>query len=302
MHHGRLGVPVSIGVGATIDFLAGKFRRAPQWMQRSGAEWIFRLWQEPRRLFNRYLLDLVFFVRALRRERKLLRRRSAAPAAAARPSAAPATSVTVHRWSGEVDAAAIQLGQVAAAPAMLPGESLALDLSGVTFMDSAGIGQLVTLYRGRVRSGAGMVLISPSAPVRALLAALKLDRLIPTANEPSEVPAVLGLCRSGRPQPADDRTVSVKFMGELTAERVPSHVNWLDDAWAAKPAAHRLQLDFSQISFIDSSGLGLLIHAHKLAKQRTGAALSIRGAGRNVRNVTQLARVDDLFQFEDATA
>ncbi len=56
-----LGVPVSIGVGATIDFLAGTVKRAPRWMQVIGMEWIFRLAQEPRRLLRRYSTDLVVF-------------------------------------------------------------------------------------------------------------------------------------------------------------------------------------------------------------------------------------------------
>ena len=56
-----LGVPVVIGVGGTIDFLAGRVRRAPVWMQRAGLEWLFRLCQEPRRLFKRYATDLWHF-------------------------------------------------------------------------------------------------------------------------------------------------------------------------------------------------------------------------------------------------
>lgn len=51
------GVPVTIGVGAAFDMLSGLVRRAPRWMQRSGLEWLFRLWVEPRRLWKRYLLD-----------------------------------------------------------------------------------------------------------------------------------------------------------------------------------------------------------------------------------------------------
>src|SRR5204863_7323265 len=58
MHYRALGVPVAAGVGATIDFLAGHVKRAPDWMQRIGTEWLFRLAQEPRRLFRRYLKDL----------------------------------------------------------------------------------------------------------------------------------------------------------------------------------------------------------------------------------------------------
>jgi N-acetylglucosaminyldiphosphoundecaprenol N-acetyl-beta-D-mannosaminyltransferase len=48
---------VAVGVGAGFDFIAGKMRRAPRWMSKSGLEWLFRLVQEPRRLGKRYLLD-----------------------------------------------------------------------------------------------------------------------------------------------------------------------------------------------------------------------------------------------------
>ena len=44
-------------VGAAIDFLAGRARRAPWWMQRAGLEWLHRLGHEPRRLAARYLCD-----------------------------------------------------------------------------------------------------------------------------------------------------------------------------------------------------------------------------------------------------
>src|SRR5439155_11460827 len=61
MNYRPLGVPVTIGVGATIDFLAGQVRRAPVWMQRGGLEWVFRLAQEPRRLYPRYSKDIRVF-------------------------------------------------------------------------------------------------------------------------------------------------------------------------------------------------------------------------------------------------
>jgi N-acetylglucosaminyldiphosphoundecaprenol N-acetyl-beta-D-mannosaminyltransferase len=72
----RLGVPVSIGVGAAFDFAAGTVKRAPRWMQRSGLEWFYRLTQEPRRLWRRYLfVDSRFGFYILREK---LRRRKAA--------------------------------------------------------------------------------------------------------------------------------------------------------------------------------------------------------------------------------
>ena len=55
-HKDRLSAPVLVGVGAAFDFHAGTMRSAPAWMGDHGLEWLFRLAQEPRRLWRRYLL------------------------------------------------------------------------------------------------------------------------------------------------------------------------------------------------------------------------------------------------------
>ncbi len=47
---------LAFGIGATLDFIAGRVRRAPGWMSRSGLEWLYRLAQEPRRMAGRYLV------------------------------------------------------------------------------------------------------------------------------------------------------------------------------------------------------------------------------------------------------
>ncbi|MCV2864051.1 WecB/TagA/CpsF family glycosyltransferase [Albidovulum sediminicola] len=54
-HRDALGVPFQLGVGGALDVLAGKVRRAPRFVQAIGMEWLFRVLQEPRRLFWRYL-------------------------------------------------------------------------------------------------------------------------------------------------------------------------------------------------------------------------------------------------------
>ena len=50
-----LGIPV-VAVGAAFDYHAGKLKRPPEWARRRGLEWLFRLFQEPRRLWKRYLV------------------------------------------------------------------------------------------------------------------------------------------------------------------------------------------------------------------------------------------------------
>jgi len=61
-HLSQLNVPVSIGVGAAFDFVAGKVKRAPKWMQKIGLEWFHRLIQEPTRLWKRYLIGNTVFI------------------------------------------------------------------------------------------------------------------------------------------------------------------------------------------------------------------------------------------------
>jgi exopolysaccharide biosynthesis WecB/TagA/CpsF family protein len=73
-NYASTGVPVMIGAGATIDFLAGRMARAPLWMQKCGMEWLFRFLQEPKRLARRYADDLVHFFPAILLQRWRQRR------------------------------------------------------------------------------------------------------------------------------------------------------------------------------------------------------------------------------------
>ena len=52
-----LGVPLSLGLGATLDFEAGNIKRAPKRMAAHGLEWLFRITQDPKRLAKRYFVD-----------------------------------------------------------------------------------------------------------------------------------------------------------------------------------------------------------------------------------------------------
>jgi beta-1,4-glucosyltransferase len=70
----ELDASLLIGVGALFDFLSGKARRAPRWVQKIRFEWLFRLSLEPKRLLRRYTLDIASFVLLCLRDRKLTAR------------------------------------------------------------------------------------------------------------------------------------------------------------------------------------------------------------------------------------
>ncbi len=58
----RLNTRVMLGVGAAFDFHTGAVKEAPAWMKRTGLQWLFRLCQEPKRLWRRYLFNNPLFV------------------------------------------------------------------------------------------------------------------------------------------------------------------------------------------------------------------------------------------------
>jgi beta-1,4-glucosyltransferase len=61
-HMGALNARLFVSVGALFDFLSGDVQRAPQWVQKIRFEWLYRLTREPRRLAQRYTLDLARFL------------------------------------------------------------------------------------------------------------------------------------------------------------------------------------------------------------------------------------------------
>lgn len=69
-NRGKLDATVAIGVGALFDFMSGSVVRAPAWLRAIGLEWLFRLLQEPRRLFRRYVIGIPKFLWAVRRMKR----------------------------------------------------------------------------------------------------------------------------------------------------------------------------------------------------------------------------------------
>jgi len=81
-----LGVKIAMGVGGLFDFVSGRIDRAPMWMRESGLEWVYRLLQEPGRMWQRYLVGNLTFLARVALQRLGLRR----PAGDVRPRPAQA--------------------------------------------------------------------------------------------------------------------------------------------------------------------------------------------------------------------
>jgi N-acetylglucosaminyldiphosphoundecaprenol N-acetyl-beta-D-mannosaminyltransferase len=167
MHYKQLEVPVCIGVGATIDFLAGRVRRAPLWMQRSGLEWTYRLLQEPRRLFRRYLTDLCCF------GPDLLAQGYAHLSGGWRHTGAIETVSSAPeclemRATGTLDRTLLEQPGNAWAPLSEGRCDCRLDVRGVNFIDDYAAAALTVWHRRLRRAGHRLVLVASERTQRLL--------------------------------------------------------------------------------------------------------------------------------------
>lgn len=174
MHYRQLGVPVCLGVGATIDFLAGRVPRAPMWMRHCGLEWSYRLIQEPRRLFRRYLKDALCFGPDLMAQGYAhvsapWHRRGQAE------TVATGTDTLEIRATGSLDRALIEQSP-AWAPLAEGRCDCRLDVSGVNFIDDYAAAALTVWHRRLRRAGHRLVLVATSRTARLLQRAC-LDHL-----------------------------------------------------------------------------------------------------------------------------
>ncbi|MDE3083911.1 MAG: WecB/TagA/CpsF family glycosyltransferase [Verrucomicrobiota bacterium] len=295
MHYRRLGVPVVMGVGATLDFLAGRAKRAPLWMRQSGAEWIYRLWQEPRRLFRRYFKDVIYFFPELAAQWACLRSPfRLAPAFERHISFMPKNWIRavlgrqITRSALERDAGLWQT---------LMSESChcQLDLSRVRRIDSTGLAILVH-WRKQLRSRQReLVLLAPSAAVRRTLRRTRLDDYFFIADDPAQACSLVETAASRLPVELAESGHPLVWQSEITAANADQVWQLTADYLVKLSARHTaLVIDLSQVRFIDSTGVGLMLRVKKSARELE-MDVSFAGAQPAVRNVLDLTQLDWLL-------
>jgi N-acetylglucosaminyldiphosphoundecaprenol N-acetyl-beta-D-mannosaminyltransferase len=308
MHYRALGVPVAAGVGATIDFLAGKVSRAPAWMQRNGLEWIFRLIQEPRRLFRRYFKDLWIFSWSILAQWWALKFRidRASPTVNTRALSSPCNADAPHQiviCPAKLDAMAAQTDALQIVDIIADGRDCFLQMNFVTLIDSTGVGYLIGLQKKLRSMGRELVLIAPSAAVGRALKLMRINEFFLSADDLPSAQYLLQVRAREQSAAVTLRTAAaitpLLWHGEITAANAAQV--WEDTrAYLQAPRPEReLALDLSDVRFIDSSGLGLMIRAKKLA-QKQGVKLIFNGIQPAVKNVIQIAHLEEFLLNDDA--
>lgn len=306
MYGRELGVPVIIGIGGTLDFIAGKTKRAPKWMQRAGLEWTFRLLHEPRRLWRRYVVDLFVFSSFFVRQWWIMRQgKTLAPLLTTMDAVIvedTAVLAVQGRMTVENHVAFLEKGQKALAETPY----LIVNLAEATFLDSSAIGALVGLAKQARDADGKLWLTAVPQSIRQSLALLKLDRYFDMLDD---VEAGLNAQRARR-QAEDKRAApqpEARPQGKWQVAKMPRRLDSatvpeVTETCTALLALHSyVVLDCSEVVFLTSAGLAMLAQLQRQADSGDGA-LRVAGCTDDVLRVIQMTRFDRVLAlFDDVT-
>lgn len=267
MNASRIGVPVSLGIGGSLDFIAGAQKRAPRWTQAIGMEWLWRLATQPIRLFRRYSSNLIFLVVMLTRL-AAIRLLPAGRIVTPDEPATPLPRLSTPDAAAEFCALHEPLARA---------EGLVLNLSGSTWLNSLELGAIARLSRAARQGGRALVLLAVRSRVRRLLRLYRMERVV-EIPETAEAWTALQKSRSG------GRATEWLDEGEQCRVVLPDQFE-CEEAWEAQEEAERraaagklrrVVVDGRRLRYIDSSGLHFLKTVRRCLDGIPGGAMSVR--------------------------
>jgi len=306
----RLKVPVSIGIGGTYEFIVGSVSRAPEWMQKAGLEWIFRITQDPKRLIKRYFVGLfkfgimvwpaIMYYRYRRFRYRLSHGND--PSQGDRRIGEAATlkgSITEIKFPGRLDAPFLEVSREKLEEQLGPATSVVLDFNQTRFIDSSGLGYIVKIWNRDATKGKAVHLVGVGPE---LVHFFKLNRVWDLFSKGifknvEEVSQQLEEKRALGPSSfvIERRTgcVAVSLFGRLDAPEIQR----IDvDSILTDIGGENCVLNLDGLDFIDSSGIGLLIKIQKHVS-RHGKSCILCKLPDNVRQMLHITKVMPLFQI-----
>jgi N-acetylglucosaminyldiphosphoundecaprenol N-acetyl-beta-D-mannosaminyltransferase len=299
MYGRELGVPVMIGVGGTLDFIAGETKRAPEWMQRTGLEWSYRLLQEPRRLWRRYVVDLAAFGSFFVRQWWLMRQG---------PPPSPLLPTVGSVIVGDTGVIAVN-GKLTmenhtaflekAQEVLAETPFLIVNLAQASFVDSSGMGALVGLTKQARDAGGKLWLAAVPETVRQAMALMRLDRFFEIV---ADVETGFGAHKTREAQNGVGTAVQtegawqiIKMPRRLDAVTVPEMT---EKCTAVFDKHQNVVLDCTDMVFLTSAGLAMLAQFHRRAEKDRGM-LRVAGCSDDVMRVIKMTRFDRMLSLFD---
>ena len=181
----KLKIPVSIGIGGTYEFIVGTVTRAPEWMQKTGLEWIYRITQDPKRLIKRYFVGFfkfgimvwpsILYYRYRRFRYRLSHRND--PSEGDRRIGETATlkgNITEIKFPERLDASFLEISREELAEQLGSAANVVLDFNQTRFIDSSGLGYIAKIWNRDATGGKAVHLIGVGPE---LVHFFKLNRL-----------------------------------------------------------------------------------------------------------------------------
>jgi len=295
LHVHRWNVPLAIGVGGSLDFLAGTQQRAPRMVQRLALEWLWRMCSDPPRLVNRYLRNITFFLHALvdLTHIRLGPDRAQPPVGdnpALRRMALVEPFVRLTEPAQVEAFCAAILDKAAGRPAVL-------DLAGVRWISSLEQGALLRLTTQLRRRHLPLLLTGVGTRIRLLLNWCHLAEYLEIECSHEElgerITAWNSRSRQGAIVQEKDGRIFVQLPDELTAANLDAFRRRIDECASFAQARERV-LDAADTRFVDSSAIGLFMRLKKQA-DASSASLYLINLQPAVRRIFQVAKIDSVL-------
>lgn len=321
LHCREWDIPLALGLGGSLDFLAGAQKRAPKWMQKTGTEWIWRLGTNPKRLWKRYAANLHFLFEALGNI-KAIRKLDTRPVPATVPlneEGAPDTRFVRVPWL-PLQNPEMARDYILNTEKAFQNKHAVIDFSGCDWLSSLELGALLILGRNAkirrqylLRTGACERLntwlqfnlldpllepLDPATDWNQRLKERDISRITSgTGNTPRAVPTTFGSPKALKKIIRDNETKTCTLFPpeELSALNLE---DWKQAVLPAlgdlPPETKALQLEAADLRFMDSAGLGFLMSLKQYAQSRRWRfeILNLHGAPLTT---VKLARVDKLL-------
>jgi N-acetylglucosaminyldiphosphoundecaprenol N-acetyl-beta-D-mannosaminyltransferase len=273
MNFREAGVPFVLGAGPTFDFLTGETAPA----RRAGKH------------FSK-------FIRAVFRQWWRLRARKSAVVAAAGPNVIPDPfGNLVIRAPERLDAAAAQASQSEWLRAA-ENSHVMFDLTDTVFADSTGVGALIRLRRRARELGWQFFLIAPRPPVEAVLKLMKLDEFFTIQASAAGARIVMESAAGAASVTSGvlEAELRIRWTGEVTALNAVELGAYTESELSQVTPGMTVVIDLSRVTFVDSSGLGLMVR-FKRNHTRRNLNLKFENAIPSVRAVVRQTQLEEFL-------
>lgn len=306
MYRRQLKVPVMIGIGGTLDLIAGDKKRAPLWMQRTGLEWLYRLIQEPGRLWRRYVVDLLVFGTFFSRQWWAMRQgRTPSMVLPSADLMLLDNKTAIMSLEGPLTIVNYQPFVNAGQEALATTPYILVNLSKTEFLDSAAIGALVGLAKQARDAGGDLALTGVPPDIQRTFSLLRLNDFF--VVHPDVESGLLGLSKAsqngswspdiqevkGLVAHSKAEWTVVKGPRRLDADSAPTVTDTCSSMLAQNPF---LILDLSDTVFLASAGLAALAHLHRLADEKNGE-FRVTNCSADVLRVIEMVRFDRVLSL-----